>query len=120
MKLEKQIVGILLLGFFFLIGITISINILQKSNTPVVDSNLQTSNNPTPTVNPSVMPTTTPTTATTAKCIVTIDGQSYDVIKLRKTHSGGDVFTCGTDMTSIFYSQHSKSFLNSKMARYKI
>ncbi len=39
-------------------------------------------------------------------CIITVDGQKYDVESLRSTHTGGDVFTCGTDMSDVFHKQH--------------
>lgn len=39
-------------------------------------------------------------------CLITIDGQRYDVQPLRGTHSGGDVFKCNTDMSAIFHGQH--------------
>lgn len=51
------------------------------------------------------------TSAVNDQCLVTIDGMKYNVAELRKTHSGGDVFQCGTDMTQIFYSRHDKSYL---------
>jgi hypothetical protein len=47
----------------------------------------------------------TPTSAT-ATCIITIDGQKYDVASLRNTHTGGDVFQCGTDMSAVFHGKH--------------
>lgn len=53
------------------------------------------------------------------KCIITVSGGQYDVTDFRNIHSGGDIFQCGTDMTSIFLSQHPASFLQ-KMSRYKI
>lgn len=39
-------------------------------------------------------------------CIITLFGQQYDTTNLRKTHSGGDVFKCGTDMTSVYQNKH--------------
>lgn len=53
------------------------------------------------------------------RCIVAIDGVKYDVTVFRKDHSGGDIFTCNTDMSAIFHSEHPNSFLQ-KMTRYKI
>ena len=41
-----------------------------------------------------------------ATCIITIDGQKYDVESLRNTHTGGDIFQCGTDMSAVFHKQH--------------
>ena len=45
-------------------------------------------------------------TGTSATCIITIDGQKYDVESLRDTHTGGDVFQCGTDMSDVFHGKH--------------
>jgi len=39
-------------------------------------------------------------------CIITIDGKKYDVQPLRNTHTGGDIFQCGTDMSATFHRQH--------------
>lgn len=70
----------------------------------------------------STTSTSTDTTSsnTSGKCIVTISGSQYDVTKLRSTHSGGDIFVCGTDMTNSFFSQHNSRLLNNQMSRYKI
>ena len=43
---------------------------------------------------------------TTATCIITIDGQKYDVESLRNMHTGGDIFVCGTDMSAAFHRKH--------------
>lgn len=43
---------------------------------------------------------------TASKCIVTILGDKYDVTTLQTTHSGGNVFICGTDMTSQYEIEH--------------
>lgn len=40
------------------------------------------------------------------ECIVTIFDKRYDVTELRSTHSGGDVYECGTDMSADFESEH--------------
>lgn len=69
-------------------------------------------------------PTATPakssvqTTANSSKCVVTVNGKQYDITTLRQTHSGGDVFTCGTDMTNIFQGQHGTNY--NLIARYLI
>lgn len=62
-----------------------------------------------------------PTTAlnNSALCVIVINGQKYDATELRKIHSGGDIFTCGLDMTEIFYSRHDNSYLP-KMGKYKL
>ncbi len=87
-----------------------------------------------PTIVPVTAPTTVPTVAVTAAptvaptsapktnpnaCLIQVDGVSYDVTAFRNQHSGGDIFQCGTDMSSIFWSQHNSKILN-KMAPYKI
>jgi len=56
----------------------------------------------------AILPTKTPIVAinTGNQCIITISGLQYDVTKLRTTHSGGDVFKCGTDMTSVYVGRH--------------
>ena len=53
-------------------------------------------------------------------CVVQISGKQYDVSQLRNTHSGGNIFQCGTDMTTIFFNQHNQSLLNGTMAKYLI
>lgn len=54
-----------------------------------------------------------------SRCVIVIDGGRYDVSAFRNQHSGGNVFSCGTDMSAIFHGEHPNSFLQ-KMARYKI
>lgn len=39
-------------------------------------------------------------------CVVTVSGQLYDVSSLKSTHSGGDIFVCGTDMTTLYQAIH--------------
>ncbi|OIP98124.1 hypothetical protein AUK40_01925 [Candidatus Wirthbacteria bacterium CG2_30_54_11] len=72
---------------------------------------------PIPTPAPTPTPASTPPPVDT-RCLVQIAGGTYDVTSLRKTHSGGNVFTCGTDMTAIFQSQHGTNY--SLIAKYKI
>ncbi|MEI6728863.1 MAG: hypothetical protein WCK98_04435 [bacterium] len=45
-------------------------------------------------------------TNSNSSCIVTISGNTYDVTSLRKTHSGGDIFACATDMTGTYQGKH--------------
>jgi cytochrome b involved in lipid metabolism len=74
---------------------------------------------PAPTSIPKATVTTTKTAAavdTTNRCIITLFGKSYDISNLRSTHSGGDVFTCGADMTSKYQGKHGSSV--SMMSRY--
>lgn len=64
---------------------------------------------PTPTVDSKRSPETSAPSLTPTldrRCIVTLFGQKYDVTYLRNTHSGGDVFKCGTDMTEIYKDKH--------------
>lgn len=58
-----------------------------------------------------------PTSSKTSKsninntgCIIIVKGKKYDVEPLRKTHPGGDIFVCGTDMTERFNSQHGNDY----------
>lgn len=53
------------------------------------------------------------------KCVIVVDGSSYDVTEYRYVHEGGDTFKCGTDMSVEFHQQHPQKFLN-KMKKYKI
>lgn len=39
-------------------------------------------------------------------CIITVFGVQYDVASLRTTHSGGDIFQCGTDMSATYQARH--------------
>lgn len=52
-------------------------------------------------------------------CIITIDGVKYDITSYKDIHSGGDIFTCGADMSATFWSRHNQRQLN-QMQRYKI
>ncbi len=54
---------------------------------------------------PPTAPNMSPSPAAST-CIITIDGQKYDVESLRNTHTGGDIFQCGTDMSATFHGQH--------------
>ena len=77
--------------------------------TPTKNPPVVTDNNPPPVSNvpPSNQNQNIPMQNTNAgRCIITVFGQQYDVTDLQYTHSGGDVFDCGTDMTSVFQSQH--------------
>ena len=70
----------------------------------------------TPTATPS--PTQTPTVKQSG-CVIQIDGVKYEITSLVRTHSGGNVFTCGTDMSAIFWSRHNARILQ-MMGQYKI
>jgi cytochrome b involved in lipid metabolism len=72
------------------------------------------------TIGVNTTPTPTPVAVVPDnRCIVTVSGNRYDVTTYRNKHSGGDIFNCGTDMTSIFNSQHSTSFLK-QVAKYLV
>jgi cytochrome b involved in lipid metabolism len=59
------------------------------------------------------------TALSSEKCVIVIDGLHYDVTSFRNQHPGGDVFVCGTDMSTLFHSQHPQSFLK-KLSKYQI
>jgi len=90
---------------------------------PVVADPAPTANSaPTsaPTITPDPTPAPAPTPAPVNSCIITISGKKYGISELIKTHSGGNVFKCGQDNTSIFFSKHNQAWLDSRMAKYKI
>ena len=66
-----------------------------------------------PTVTPRIValtPTPTPTISpASSRCLITLQGQLYDVTVLRAIHTGGDIFKCSTDMTALYLSQHGSS-----------
>jgi len=55
---------------------------------------------------------------TNNSCIVTLSGQRYNVSPLLTSHSGGNVFLCGSDMTNVYTRQHGMDL--TRMARYLI
>jgi len=68
------------------------------------------------------VPTSAPTAIPTPKpagCLIQIDGVKYEITSLQRSHSGGNVFTCGTDMSAIFWGKHNAKILQ-MMAKYKI
>lgn len=142
----KKILVYVFLGLFIISGIGLNINnintqsqlnaptTIQNINSSVTPSTNAVNTNSNDTVSPveagqTTKPVTKPIKSTATKaeptppkpsCIVTISGKKYDVINLRKTHSGGDVFTCNTDMTSTFFSMHGQSLLNNQMSKYLV
>ncbi len=52
-------------------------------------------------------------------CIISVDGQKYDVTVFKNRHSGGDMFECGQDMSQTFHNQHNQDYLR-LMTRYRI
>lgn len=51
-------------------------------------------------------------------CLVTIFNEKYNVESLKQTHTGGDIFICGTDMTGTYQAQHGND--PALIAAYKI
>ena len=87
---------------------TVTTNQNTQTNQTVTNTPQTTQQAPTPVPAPQI-----------AQCIITIDGSSYDVTNFRTSHSGGNIFNCGTDMSSTFWSRHGASIL-SRMQQYKI
>jgi len=80
-------------------------------------------NTGTATIDPTIPPTTSSSTTqssttSTSQCVVTLSGNKYDVTSLRTTHSGGNIFNCGTDMTAVYQGRHGTSL--SRMQKYLI
>ena len=95
-------------------------------NTPIVSPVIPTSTStPTPKTiraiapTQAVVPTQTSTPTPDPRCIITINGVRYDVTAFSQMHSGGDVFQCGTDMSTVFNQRHSNRELQ-MMQQYKI
>jgi len=135
----KKLFGPAFNSFFLVVVVAIFATYGQKSPTDqlalVAQEEILISPSPTNSaVTQTVIPNTTakPTSAPTKKvvrkpaptpkpvatCIVTIDGARYNVQALKRTHSGGNIFTCGRDMTASFKSQHGMNY--SLIARYRI
>ena len=72
-------------------------------------------------ISPEIEPTTVPTVKlfptvkllpteniipSKNQCLIVVSGQQYNVTSLRSSHSGGDIFQCGTDMTGIYQGKH--------------
>lgn len=89
------------------------------------EPNTITNNNPTiktkailPTPTLTLIPTLIPTSVPDSRCLITLFGSQYDVTTLRSTHSGGDIFKCGTDMTTTYTNQHGTNL--SRMTKYLV
>lgn len=52
-------------------------------------------------------------------CLVTLFGQQFDVTPLRSSHSGGDIFVCGTDMTAKYQNQHGSNLSRMQAFAYR-
>ncbi len=68
---------------------------------------------------PTVTQPPAPAAVPISGCIITIDGGSYDITNFRNQHSGGNIFSCGSDMSSSFWGKHGQSQFN-KMQQYRI
>ena len=85
-------------------------NTVNNNNNNPLPTNAPTQSAPSPT--PAPPPQNT-------QCIITIDGGSYNVTNFRLMHSGGNIFSCGTDMSQTFWSRHNAAIL-SQMQQYRI
>jgi len=124
--ISKFLFGLLIL-FTLSTTVLAVTKVLNELNEPELDNNV-TEINPTitnlPTQLPTHIPTVLPTVLPTAKliptkkvvptvvvssnnqCIIVVAGQQYNVTTLQSTHSGGNIFQCGTDMTNVYQRQH--------------
>jgi len=112
MKYPKIIFIIALINF----TIITSLVFYLKNTTPVLNTSLK----PIPSQVISITPklgVLTPTPDT--RCIIVIDGQKYNVTNFQDQHSGGNIFNCGTDMSSDFHNKHPASYLQI-MSQFKI
>lgn len=132
MNFLGKIIALTLLNFFLILIFVYIYNKLSQLETKILTTskiisekeNKKISISPTRTIvfnSPVEQNAPEPATSPVdlSKCIIRIDSQQYNVTELRETHSGGDVFKCGTDMTSAFYSRHDASYLL-MMEQYKI
>ena len=144
MKLIKLLITMSLLNVIFVTGLSkyLSFNPVLSSRTPDVITITSEKAVPVPTPKPVIkappqikavatskpvpttpVPTKVPSTPTPAPkpsgCVIKIDGVSYEITSLRKSHSGGDIFSCGTDMSAIFWGRHNQKILQ-KMQGYRI
>lgn len=104
----KAIFLIVLINYLLLIGFTIGGPIFTNWQNQKSDNQTFTDQQPDIKVRPTAKPA----------CLVTIKDTLYDVIELRKNHTGGDIFICGTDMTTTFYSMHDEQFRLNNMQKY--
>lgn len=76
---------------------------------PQTEQKIQVTKTPTITAttnNAVITAVVAPPTQNTNTCIIILFGKQYDVFSLRSTHSGGNVFTCNTDMSGVYQGQH--------------
>lgn len=113
----------LLSGTMVLAGVVAAKTLPAKSLTPSAVSNISSTPTPSPTTlivtnTPSLSPSPSKTTEKQVRCIVTLFGNNYDVTELRSSHSGGDIFKCGIEMTSVYQKQHGTDL--KRVARYQV
>lgn len=48
----------------------------------------------------------TATNNNNSQCIITLFGKQFNVTSLQTSHTGGNIFNCGTDMTAVYQTQH--------------
>ena len=89
-----------------------------KTETTSAVSNPTTTSNTAPSNLSAPAPTSVPQPQDN-RCLIKIDGGIYDITSFRSAHSGGNVFTCGADMSQVFWSKHGKSMLD-YMARFRV
>jgi len=85
------------------------------TNTSAKSSSPKTTTTP---VNPTTTAAAPAQQAANTGCIITLFGKQYDVTTLQNTHSGGNIFNCGTDMTASYQSQHGSNV--SRMQQYLV
>lgn len=95
-----------------------SVNNLITGTIPHPKGTTTKSASPLPTIAPKTSSSTTQASTTSVGCAITLFGKQYDVTNLRSTHSGGDIFNCGTDMTAVYQGRHGGNV--SRMQQYLI
>lgn len=129
--MKKSLKIIILVNLIIIVGVVgfIVVKGLQKpDNNSVTGTSEVQSNTKLAVSEPSIPSGTAPVVSNTEspvvavpdnRCIITILGKKYDVTDYRNMHPGGNVFTCGTDMTTTFNNQHGADMLK-KAAKYLI
>lgn len=120
MKLLKQVIAIALLNALIVLGTTV----YGSSKTKISSSMPANIVTPTVTIKPKITQapiviTAAPTQIVDNRCLIMIDGVKYNVTVFRQMHSGGDIFSCGTDMSGVFWSRHGQSMLN-RLQQYRV
>lgn len=100
------IVGGILILIIVVIGIVVISNSSSNNNSSTQNSTSNTTNN------------SNSSSSTAGRCIITVNGSQYDLTEFKKIHEGGDIFICGTDMTSRFRGEHGNDF--ARLEPYKV